>query len=87
MPREFYVECYLQGTGGEAKLAEFACEQTDDARAALARNLMGMYRPEDAGKATLRLRSATAEDAVGIAKGLAGPIADAWRTACKGLLQ
>lgn len=87
MPRDFYVECYLQGTAGEVKLAELACDQTDSGRAALARNLMGMYRPEDAGKATLRLRRATAEDAAGVAQGLAGPVADAWRAACRGLLQ
>jgi hypothetical protein len=87
MPPEFYVECYLQETAGAAKLAELACDQTDDGRAGLARTLMGMYRPEDAGKATLRLRRATAEDAVSVAQGLSGPVADAWRAASRGLLQ
>jgi hypothetical protein len=87
MPREFYVECFLRGSAGEVKLAELACDQTDDARTKLARTLSGMYRPEDAGSAALRLRRATAEDAAGVAQGLSGALADAWRAACRGLLQ
>ena len=87
MTREFYVEAYLKGSAGEVKLAELACDGTDSARAALASNLSGMYRAEDAGKAVLRVRRATGEDAAGVAQGLTGPAADAWREACKGLLQ
>jgi hypothetical protein len=87
MSHEFYVECYLQGTAGAVKVAELGCDSTEEARAALARNLVDMFRPEDAGKATLRLRRATAEDAAGVALGLSGALADAWRAACRGLLQ
>jgi len=85
MPTEFYVECHLQQSSGAVKLAELAVDHTDDARAELARTLSGMYRPEDAGNATLRLRRATAEDAAGVAQGLAGDLAAAWRLACREL--
>lgn len=87
MRREFYVECFVHGLAGEVKLGELACDQTEEGRTGLARMLMGMYHPEDAGKAELRLRGATAEDAASVAQGLCGHVADAWRAVCRGLLQ
>lgn len=87
MASEFYVECYLTGSSGDVKLADLACDQTDAARAALANSLVQMYRLEDAGKAALRLRRATGEDAAGVAQGLSGAVAEAWRVACRGLIQ
>lgn len=87
MRNEFYVECYLQGSTGAVKLADLACDHTDAARVSLAHTLAGMYRPEDTDRVSLQLRQATAEDAAGVAQRLEGPLADAWRAACRGLLQ
>lgn len=87
MRNEFYVECYLQGPSGAVKLCELACDRTAASRARLAAILSTTYRAEDAGKIELKVRKVTAEDAVGVSKGLAGAVEDAWWAACRGLLQ
>ncbi len=84
---EFYVECYLQGTAGAVKLAELACDRSNDARAKLAETLAATYRPEDVGKIELRARGVTANDASGVAQGLVGELSVAWRVACAAVLQ
>ena len=84
---EFYVEAYLVGSAGPVKLAELACERTDEARAKLAATLASAYRPEDAGKIELRARAVTADDAAGVAQGLVGELSAAWRAACAAVMQ
>jgi len=85
MSNEFYVECYLEESSGPTKLADLACERTEDAIRALARNLAGMYRPEDADRIRLRLRAADRSDVVDVAaavKDIAdAPIRQAWAVA------
>jgi hypothetical protein len=66
MSDEFYVECYLNEPSGPTKIADLACERTKDAIPALARNLAGMYRSEDAGRISLRLRGASRTDVVDV---------------------
>ena len=87
MSNEFYVECYLKGSAGAVKLSEMACERDPAAWARLAKTLTATYRPKDAGKIELRTRRISGEDAVGVAQGLEGELADAWWAACRGILQ
>jgi len=69
MSSEFYVECYLNESSGSNRIADLACERAEDAIVALARNLAGMHRPDDAGRIQFRLRAANWSDfaAVGTA--------------------
>lgn len=70
MRNEFFVECYLQDSSGPTKIADLACDRTEDAIRALAGNLAGMYRPGDAGRISLRLRGASRADVVAVAAAL-----------------
>lgn len=70
MSNEFYVECYLNESSGPIKLADLACERTENAIRTLAGNLAGMYRPEDADRIRLRLRGANRADVVDVAAAL-----------------
>ena len=85
MSNEFYVECYLDESSGPTKLADLACERTEDAIRALAGNLAGMYRPEDADRIQLRLRGANRADIVDVAAALrdaaGAPVRRAWAVA------
>lgn len=85
MSDEFYVECYLNESSGPTKIADLACERTKDAIRALAGNLAGMYRPEDAGRINLRLRGASRSDVVDVNVALRDiadvPVRQAWAVA------
>ena len=87
MRDEFYFECYLTGSSGAVKLGEMACERTEEERTNLARTLTSTYRPSDADNIELRVRRATAEDAVEVARGLMRAVKDAWSAAYRGLLK
>jgi hypothetical protein len=85
MSNEFYIECYLGESSGPTKLADLACERTEDAIRALAGNLAGMYHPEDAGRISLRLRGASRTDVVDVNAALKDiadvPVRQAWALA------
>lgn len=85
MSNEFYVECYLNESSGPTRIADLACERTKDAIRALAGNLAGMYRPEDAGRIDLRLRGVSRTDVVDVTVALKDiadvPVRQAWAVA------
>ena len=85
MSNEFYIECYLNEPSGPTKIADLACERTDDAFRALAENLVRMYRSEDAGRIQFRLRGANSSDVASVGAALERlpnmPVRQAWAVA------